>query len=144
TRALQLLRQLLDDPSASFRSTDQANAVFRVMTQLRTKENLLVVMPTGSGKSLLYTLPAMHEDDKLTVLLVPFVALMMDTSRRLDRMRVPHVLWNNHLDVIDSQVRLILVPAENASSDAFLALLSQLSELDKLARVVIDEAHTIV
>ncbi|MFL5842518.1 MAG: DEAD/DEAH box helicase, partial [Thermoleophilaceae bacterium] len=37
----------------------------------------LVVMPTGSGKSLCYQLPALMRDD-LTVVVSPLVALMQD------------------------------------------------------------------
>ena len=39
--------------------------------------DVLVVMPTGSGKSLCYQLPALMRDD-LTVVVSPLVALMQD------------------------------------------------------------------
>src|SRR5256714_6714657 len=39
--------------------------------------DVLVVMPTGSGKSLCYQLPALLRDD-LTVVVSPLVALMQD------------------------------------------------------------------
>ena len=43
----------------------------------------LVVMPTGSGKSLCYQLPALMRDD-LTVVVSPLVSLMHDQARALE------------------------------------------------------------
>src|ERR1700733_8283014 len=43
----------------------------------------LVVMPTGSGKSLCYQLPALMRDD-LTVVVSPLVSLMRNQARALE------------------------------------------------------------
>src|ERR687898_776490 len=45
--------------------------------------DVLVVMPTGSGKSLCYQLPALLRDD-LTVVVSPLVALMQDQVDALE------------------------------------------------------------
>src|SRR6059058_6188573 len=44
--------------------------------------DVLVVMPTGSGKSLCYQLPALMRED-LTVVVSPLVSLMQDQARAL-------------------------------------------------------------
>src|ERR1700759_2347500 len=45
----------------------------------------LVVMPTGSGKSLCYQLPALMRDD-VTVVVSPLVALMRDQAFAIHRL----------------------------------------------------------
>src|SRR6202020_3663442 len=54
----------------------QAEAVSAALSD----HDALVVMPTGSGKSLCYQLPALMRED-LTIVVSPLVALMRDQAR---------------------------------------------------------------
>src|SRR3979490_2946983 len=91
----------------------------------------LVVMPTGSGKSLCYQLPALMRDD-LTVVVSPLVALMQD---QVDGLRVrgagDHVALVNaqqsgedNRDAIEravsGQLRLLYVAPERFGAPGFL------------------------
>ena len=58
----------------------QAEAVAAALAD----RDALVVMPTGSGKSLCYQLPALIRDD-LTVVVSPLVSLMQDQAAALER-----------------------------------------------------------
>ena len=58
----------------------QAEAVAAALAD----RDALVVMPTGSGKSLCYQLPALIRDD-VTVVVSPLVSLMQDQAAALER-----------------------------------------------------------
>src|SRR5512139_2716973 len=59
--------------------------------------DVVAVMPTGSGKSLCYQLPALLLDG-LTVVVSPLVALMQDQVDQLRELGVAAVFLNHTLD----------------------------------------------
>ena len=65
-------------------------------------QNVLSVMPTGSGKSLCFQLPALLLPG-LTLVVSPLIALMKDQTDHLDKLGVP-------AGVINSTVRRDLQP----------------------------------
>jgi superfamily II DNA helicase RecQ len=52
-------------------------------------------MPTGGGKSLLFMLPA-YMEEKITIVVVPFVALLEDLRRRLGALDMAYAVWENN------------------------------------------------
>jgi ATP-dependent DNA helicase RecQ len=109
----------------------------------------LVVMPTGSGKSLCYQLPALVGDD-LAIVVSPLVALMQDQVEALQaRGREDVALVNSQQDsgtnraavdaALDGRLRLLYVAPERFSSPGFVDRI-------RAARVglfVVDEAHCV-
>jgi ATP-dependent DNA helicase RecQ len=144
-RALTALRTLFG--FESFRP-GQAEAVAAVAGPGPPRD-VLVVMPTGAGKSLCYQLPALMRGD-LTVVVSPLVSLMQDQVEALGRIAPGRaVLVNAQQDAeanraalrqaIDGDVRLLYVAPERFSSPGFADAL-------KRARVglfVVDEAHCV-
>jgi ATP-dependent DNA helicase RecQ len=107
----------------------------------------LVVMPTGSGKSLCYQLPALGALD-LTVVVSPLIALMHDqveALRRLGRLDVAALTSQTGADgsravldaLRDGAVRLLYVAPERFANARFRAVLDQL----RVSLLVVDEAH---
>jgi ATP-dependent DNA helicase RecQ len=126
----------------------QAEAV-RAVSGPGPARDVLVVMPTGAGKSLCYQLPALMRDD-LTVVVSPLVSLMQDQVEALDRVAPGRaVLVNAQQDAgvnraalvraAEGDVRLLYVAPERFSSPGFADAL-------RAARVglfVVDEAHCV-
>lgn len=122
----------------------QEDAVRSVMSS----RNLLVVMPTGSGKSLLYQLPALLEDG-LTLVVSPLISLMKDQVDELNRKGVAATFVNSSLGFAEQrsrldrcaggEVKLLYIAPERFKNQAFANMLSRI----KIARMAVDEAHCI-
>ena len=111
--------------------------------------DVLVVMPTGSGKSLCYQLPALMRSD-LTLVVSPLVSLMTDQVSALERIAAERVgLINGQQDaaanrrVLDAalagRLRLLYVAPERFASLGFLDRLSR----TRVGLFVVDEAHCV-
>jgi ATP-dependent DNA helicase RecQ len=109
---------------------------------------LLLVAPTGGGKSLIYQLPATLLPGTALVI-SPLVALMQDQVRALDEMGVASTFLASVLTTHESQERLaglangrykiVYAAPERLSFPGFRGLLRKMS----LSMVAIDEAHCI-
>jgi ATP-dependent DNA helicase RecQ len=109
---------------------------------------VLVVAPTGGGKSLTYQLPAALLDGT-TLVLSPLVALMEDQVRSLSKRGIEATFLASTLDpevrrhreswMLRGRYKLVYAAPERLASDAFVELLGKM----KLDLVAIDEAHCI-
>src|SRR3954452_5861322 len=112
--------------------------------------DVLVVMPTGSGKSLCYQLPALMRDD-LTIVVSPLVALMQDQVDALhargfrDRVALVNAQQDGaaNAEVLDraleGTLRLLYVAPERFSSPRFVQRIEQA----RVGLFVVDEAHCV-
>ena len=109
----------------------------------------LVVMPTGSGKSLCYQLPALMRDD-LTIVVSPLVALMRDQAWAVHRIAPGRVTMINSqrshnanaeamARVRRGEVRLLYIAPERFASPAFARTLATVD----VGLFVVDEAHCV-
>jgi ATP-dependent DNA helicase RecQ len=111
--------------------------------------DLLVVMPTGAGKSLCYQLPALLRDE-LTLVVSPLVSLMQDQVEALER-AVPGAaaVVNAQQDpaanraalgrAADGELKLLYVAPERFSSPGFLDAVRGID----VGLFVVDEAHCV-
>jgi ATP-dependent DNA helicase RecQ len=111
--------------------------------------DVLVVMPTGSGKSLCYQLPALMRTD-LTLVVSPLVSLMQDQVEALVRVAPGRVaLVNAQQDAaanraaveraVSGHVRLLYVAPERFASPGFLDRVRRA----RIGLFVVDEAHCV-
>jgi ATP-dependent DNA helicase RecQ len=119
-----------------------------VVTAVLAGEDVLAVMPTGSGKSICYQLPAIV-DGGLTIVVSPLIALMRDQVRQLLSVGVAAATLNSTTDEGDSreawrlidagELRLLFLSPERLASNGLLARLRRAGA----RRLAIDEAHCV-
>jgi ATP-dependent DNA helicase RecQ len=114
--------------------------------------DVLVVMPTGAGKSLCYQLPALVRED-LTIVVSPLVSLMQDQVEALERRgvgggRVAAVINSQQDASANAEVlararagslKLLYVAPERFSSPGFLEAIKEVP----IGLFVVDEAHCV-
>jgi ATP-dependent DNA helicase RecQ len=112
--------------------------------------DVLVVMPTGSGKSLCYQLPALLRDD-VTVVVSPLVALMQDQVEALaarglgDRVALVNAQQDRSANAESlrraaaGELRLLYVAPERFAAPGFLERMADVP----VGLFVVDEAHCV-
>ncbi|KAF1922141.1 uncharacterized protein M421DRAFT_45207, partial [Didymella exigua CBS 183.55] len=86
------LQQVLGTQEVGFRSVEQEQAMHAV---LDGQNPLVIVLPTGGGKSLLFTVPAVVEQTGVTVVVVPYQALINNLVERIQSSGVECIEWKH-------------------------------------------------
>ena len=103
---------------------------------------MIVVMPTGASKSVLFILPASVGTGSVTIVVVPFVTLRHDMRGRSEKLGVSVGEWDSKRS-IDSK-SIVFVTPEAAMRKRFQTFLHRLKQTERLDRIVIDECHTML
>ncbi len=119
-----------------------------IINHILKRQDALIVLPTGGGKSLCYQLPALIFDG-LTVVVSPLIALMADQVMQLQNRRIPAALLNstlNHSEYVATmqairrgEIKLLYVAPETLVRSEILVMLDE----SGVVCLAIDEAHCI-
>ncbi len=120
----------------------------QVIASVFARQDSLVLMPTGGGKSLCYQVPALCLPG-LTIVVSPLIALMQDQVGALRQSGVAAAYLNSSLSASDSaqvirelyegRLKLLYVSPERLLSESTLARLAQTD----VSLIAIDEAHCV-
>ena len=119
-----------------------------VIESILAGKDVVVVMPTGSGKSLCYQLPAMILDG-VTLVVSPLIALMKDQVDALQARGLPATFINSSIPETEQRARieslrrrehkLVYIAPERFRSSRFNAALQSIP----ISLFAVDEAHCI-
>lgn len=131
-----------------FGFTDFREGQSEVISAILDGKDVVVVMPTGSGKSLCYQLPAMVRDGA-TLIVSPLIALMKDQVDALQARGLPATFINSSISESEQRSRieslrrrehkLVYVAPERFRSSRFVDALKSIS----ISLFAVDEAHCI-
>lgn len=136
----------------SFRTELQRDAIVEAC---KFEKDLFVSLPTGSGKSLIYQLPALYKNYGLTIVVSPLVALISNQLTNARKLGIPCASINSHMTKTwnsqvkseltkkDSKLRLLYITPETLCSDHFYSYLNMMNKNKTLKLFAIDEAHCV-
>ncbi|MGB3267001.1 MAG: DNA helicase RecQ, partial [Microcoleus sp.] len=116
------------------------------------KRDMMIVMPTGGGKSLCFQLPALLKPG-LTVVVSPLIALMQDQVEALQDNGIGATFLNSTLSametrsrqtaILEGKIKLLYVAPERLLGERFLPFLDIVAEKLGISAFAIDEAHCV-
>ncbi len=119
-----------------------------IIQSIYDKKDVVVLMPTGGGKSICFQVPAITLDG-VAVVVSPLIALMKDQVQGLSNNGIEAAFINSSLDLnqirrvedalLSGHIKLLYVSPEKLVSQGFQPLLKRL----KISLFAIDEAHCI-
>lgn len=147
TATLKALQDV-EGAQATWRSPKQAVCMHTIM-RMQGAEQLICVLPTGAGKSVLFMAPAVMRGTGTTVVIVPFTALIDDLAERARSKGVDVLQYTNTAvlarEALPGVPKLVLVSADIAVGEGdmqmFMNYMDRLASGGHLQRIFIDEAH---
>ena len=137
---------------SGFRNAHQRAAISCL---LAGQHDVFVSMPTGSGKSLIFQLPGVVSEKKVTIVVSPLIALIQDQIAHLKALPITANTINSKqgekerkrvladLTCVVPSTRFLYVTPEQCATNTFKIVLENLVKFEKLAYFVVDEAHCV-
>ena len=123
-----------------------------IVAQALENRDLLVIMPTGGGKSLCFQLPALLKSG-ITIVVSPLIALMQDQVDTLRDNGIGATFLKSSLNfaqvrsrqqaILAGKIKLLYLAPERLLSEHFLPFLERVNQQVGISTFAIDEAHCV-
>ena len=144
----KLIRSPLEILENIFKHTEFRPFQEEIINHILKKQDALIVLPTGGGKSLCYQLPALIFEG-VTVVVSPLVSLMQDQVMQLTNLGIRAAFLNHTIEhteyvatmqaVRQGEIKLLYLAPETLMKPEILTMLDEAD----VACLAIDEAHCI-
>ncbi len=121
----------------------------QIIDSILSGNDTIGLLPTGFGKSICFTIPALINDG-LTIVITPLIALMADQVKNLKNRFIKAEYINSLLEeyekeiiykkILDNRVKLLFVAGERLLNNKFLNIIKNIN----VSLLVFDEAHTLL
>ncbi len=119
-----------------------------IIDHLLQKNDCMVLMPTGGGKSVCFQLPALLLEG-MTLVISPLIALMQDQVQALEANGIPAVFLNSSQDAneqrqieedcLSGKIKLLYISPEKLFHNNYIGFLKMLP----IQLIAIDESHCV-
>lgn len=119
-----------------------------IIDTILSKQDCMVLMPTGGGKSICFQVPALVMEG-ITLVISPLIALMQDQVQSLQANGVPSAFLNSSLDSIQQrtleekcqsgEIKLLYISPEKLFHNNYISFIKTLS----INQIAIDESHCV-
>jgi hypothetical protein len=135
TRAVRKALNQPDGGRVTYRSAEQEAALQRIVEG--RDPTLAVVLPTGGGKTLLFTAFACLDDPGMTVVVIRYRRLMDETVEDARALKIDCLEWTYR---VEDPATTVFVSADRLCG-SFLDYASRMHSKGLLRRIYIDECH---
>lgn len=140
--AVEILQTYWGYPS--FREPQEA-----IIEELNKKNDVVALLPTGSGKSICFQVPTMMQESGICLVISPLVALINDQVNQLNKLGIKalaltgiipqHELIRHFDNLQNGGVRFLYIAPERLQNALFAEKLRELP----ISLIAVDEAHCI-
>ena len=113
------------------------------------RHDTMVIAPTSFGKSVIYQIPALAQEDGITVVIEPLIALMHDQVQKLKTLDIPAAYLDSTqsktdrksvmADLQNGSIKILYIAPERLETD----ILSFIEEFNRIRIIVVDECHCV-
>lgn len=143
-------KAILHEKKTWFNITEFRGNQEQAMLSILEQNDVMLLMPTGGGKSLTYQLPAICSGG-VTIVISPLISLITDQVEYLKRIGIPAAMMTSltpsdqlattTADLLGPKLlKLVYVTPERMASPFFIGILRNCKNVD---RFVIDECHCV-
>lgn len=119
------------------RQTKSPEQTALLQAAVHTHTHTLALIPTGGGKSVSFLVPVVLPGEDLTVVIIPFRALMEDVQDKLQALKIPYTTQRSDA----GSFRILLLTLEVAFQEDTV---DWMANCTRLRRIVVDEAHLVL
>lgn len=141
-------KELVEALKAYFQHDSFRGPQLEIIQAILNKKDVIGILPTGTGKSLCYQLPAIFMEN-MTLVLSPLVALMKDQVDILNARGIPTTSLNSHLtpkqmrerieEIKEGRFKVLYLAPEKLFAEDFREVFAKLP----IDHIAVDEAHCI-
>lgn len=119
-----------------------------IINSILNKKDVVVIMPTGGGKSICYQIPALILDG-ITIVISPLISLMKDQVDTLNSINIKASYINSSLSdnkikdilrgIYKNEYKIVYVAPERLDNYEFMSIIKK----SNISQIAVDEAHCI-